>query len=391
MNDNRPTYISLTGEKSHKVNIPIGQGSFSIGTKGLSEGEYDVWVEKDSRINWDAFNEFFTGYGRQHSELYPYGDWPRFLYYSGNDQGFIDWSSKRPVEDFHWSPQENVFVDLTKANINRMFIHTEKYTSRISIGDKIRDLFLSGNLENINIETCSTIPYLYFSPHCSQKEIAPYQLPVFKALKDVTSVAMDNSPAGQAFDCESLLQFQNITALSLTGNLIHLEVLAELTHLERIGLRYVPDLTNMPKLTSWKNLKSFIGYNIEETKGKVLRAELNKLLKEEELDYSSVSKLRKAIWFTTEYDIPFSDWESKNAKIATKAYKASLKEINKSKTENEVHEAIARFIEVINQLDNIETSEREDAGVAVGQLIESSALGISQKTGQRWFDEIRDF
>lgn len=40
-------YISLTGEKSHKVTIPLGQGSFSIGTKGVSKGNYDVWVEKD--------------------------------------------------------------------------------------------------------------------------------------------------------------------------------------------------------------------------------------------------------------------------------------------------------------------------------------------------------
>lgn len=391
MNDNRSTYISLTGEKSHKINIPIGQGSFSIGTKGFSEGEYDVWVEKDSRINWDAFNQFLTGYGQQHPELYPYGDWPRFLYYSGNDQGFISWSSKRPVEDFHWSPKENVFVDLTKVNINRMSIHTEKYTIRISIGDNIRDFFLSGNLENIDIEKCSTIPYLYFSPLCSQNKTLPYQLPVFKALENAASVNINNSPIGQAFDCKSLLQFQNLKALSLTGNLIHLDVLAELKHLETIGLRFVPDLTNIPKLTVWENLKSFIGYNIEETKGKVLRTELNKLLKEKELDYSGISKLRKAIWFTTEYNIPFSSWESKNAKIATKAYKTCLKEINKSKTENEVHEAIARFIEVINQLDNIETSEREDAGVAVDQLIESSALGISQKTGQLWFDEIRDF
>ena len=38
----KPIYISLTGEKSHKITIPAGQGSFSIGTMGLSEGKYDV-------------------------------------------------------------------------------------------------------------------------------------------------------------------------------------------------------------------------------------------------------------------------------------------------------------------------------------------------------------
>ena len=43
----REYVISLTGKDSHKVMIPAGQGSFSIGTKGLSEGKYDVWVEPD--------------------------------------------------------------------------------------------------------------------------------------------------------------------------------------------------------------------------------------------------------------------------------------------------------------------------------------------------------
>ncbi len=47
--------ISLTGENSHKLTIPPGQGSFAIGTKGISEGKYDVYVEKDSRINWNAW------------------------------------------------------------------------------------------------------------------------------------------------------------------------------------------------------------------------------------------------------------------------------------------------------------------------------------------------
>ena len=83
--------ISLTGKDSHKVMIPAGQGSFSIGTKGLSEGKYDVWVEPDSVIDWNAFNAFYTGYGEEKKAEYPYGDWPRWFYYSGNDTGFIEW------------------------------------------------------------------------------------------------------------------------------------------------------------------------------------------------------------------------------------------------------------------------------------------------------------
>lgn len=281
---------------------------------------------------------------------------------------------------------------MSKADINRMFVHIEVHNITILVGDNIRDLFLSGNLENINIEKCSNIPpYLYFTPLFSKKENSSYQLPVFDAFKNAASVDVSISPIGRAFDCKSLLQFQNLTALNLKGNLVNLEALSELKHLERIGLRYVPDLSHMPKISDWVNLKSFIGYNVEETKGKLLRAELNKLLKEREMDYSGVTKLRKAIWFTTEYGIPFSDWDSKNSKFATNAYKACLKQIRRSQTEKEVQDAIICFIEAINQLNNIETSERDDVWIAVTQLIESFSSKISQKTAQKWFDEIRDF
>ena len=391
MERDKPMYISLTGEKSHKVTIPAGQGSFSIGTKEISEGKYDVWVEKDSPINWNAFNEFYTLSGKQNAERYPNGNWPRFFYYSGNDKGFIDWSFQRKIEDFHWTPKENLSVDLTKANINRFFLHTEANIIELSIGDSILSLFLSGNLENIYIERCTIVPRLSFAPFFSKIDPKPYQLPIYKSLEKTTSVEISSSPIGQAFDCKSILQFSNLTSLNLSGNLVNLEALAELKHLERIGLRFVPDLTDMPKLTTWKSLKSFIGWNIEETAGKVLKTELNALSKEKELDYSNVSKLRKTIWFITEYGIPFSGWEDKSAKIATKAYKVCLKEVKKLKKESEIRKAIIEFVEVINKLPNIETSEREDVGIAVSQLVKSSVLDISEETGNKWFDEIRDF
>lgn len=113
--------------------------------------------------------------------------------------------------------------------------------------------------------------------------------------------------------------------------------------------------------------------------------------KEREFSCSSVSKLRKSIWFATEYGIPFSAWESKRAKAATRAYKACLKEVKKGETEEAVHEAIVRFVETLNTLPDMETTEREDAGTAVSQLVEAADLGISQETGQAWFDEVRDF
>jgi len=379
----KPMYYSLTGENSHEVMIPAGQGSFSIGTTGLSSGKYDVWVDRDLPIFWNTFDDLTVPAG------YP---WPRWFYYSGNDTGFVDWASKRPIEGFSWWPQESTSIDLSNAKISTFSIHTENSKIAVSTGDKIRQFDLSGNLENIDIKKCTQVPRLNFSPLCEKAETRLYQLPVYRPFEKATSIQVEVSPIGQAFDCISLLQFPNLSELRLNGNLANLEVLAELKHLEKIWLWFVPDLSDMPKIATWKKLKSFVALNIEETAGKALRVELKELMKTKQLeDFSTVSRLRKTIWFTTEYGIPFSDWEGKNAKIATSAYKACLKEIKKSKTEDEVQKAIVAFVEVINGLPDIETVEREDAHTAVNQLVESSALGISQETGSRWFDEFRDF
>lgn len=383
--------IALTEEKLYKIAVPLGQGSLSIGTKGLSKGKYDVWVEKGSVINWDAFNGFYTGAGEWNKEYYPYGDWPRFFYYSGDDSGFIEWSYKRKMESFHWCPHADAAVDLTNADIAELTIHTETNTVQIAIGNKIRTLRLSGRPENFDVKACTAMPNLSFDFTCAQTEAPECRLPVYKALENATSVAVNNSPVGPAFDCGSLLQFSGLKHLDLTGSMTNVSALAELKSLERIGLRFVPVIQDMPELKSFQHLKSFIGYNIEETAGKALRAELNKLKKEKELDFSSVTKLRKSIWFVTEYGIPFSGWEEKNAEIATKAYKLCMKKIKKAGTKSELREAVLGFIGTINGLEGIETSEREDAGEAVSRLMEVSALDIPQEQWQQWFDEARDF
>lgn len=390
MGQNREFIISLTGKDSHKVVISKGQGSFSIGTKGISEGKCDVWVEQDSVINWDAFNELYTGYGQENKDKFPYGDWPRWFYYSGNDMGFIAWSSKRKIEEFHWSPKTDRIVDLSNANISRLSIHTQNSKIQILAGEKTNFLTLSGTLENFDFIECSPIPYLSFCPYCLQEE-SSYQLPLYETLMQATCVTIHNSPAQVAFDCASLLQFPNLRFLNLEGNMTNLNALAQLKELEGMELRYIPNLQGIPKLASWNKLTHFICWNIEENAGKSFREELKKLKKERTMSFVSVSKLRKPIWFDTEYGIPFSGWEIKNAKAATKAYKSCFNKIKKSETESGIQEAIIEFVEKINCLKNIETAEREDVGTAMSQLIENAPFGIPEEKWMQWFDEARDF
>lgn len=391
MERNIPIYISLTGENSHKITIPPGQGSFSIGTKLVSNGKYDVWVDSNAPINWNVFNEMYTPHGKQHTDVFPYGDWPRFLYYSGNDSSFIQWSEKRKIERMHWSPLATIKADFSKANIYELSVHVSSHPIELTLGGGIQKLFLSGNLENITVNTSTPLLLLHLAPQPEPAHTL-YRLPEFSDLsKVVDSIYADNAITGPAMDCNSLLQFKNAKSLNMSGNITNIQALAVLTDLETLGLRTIPDLTGMPTLATWTKLNSFIGWNIEETLGKVLQQELKAILKEKQMAYSSVSKLRKKVWFKTEYGIPFTNWDSKNAKTATKAYKTALKEISKAKSEQQVKQAIVKLIELINTLPNIETVEREDTGTAVEQLVESSPLNLPQELAAKWFDEIRDF
>lgn len=383
MDGNQPVTISLTGPNSHTVKIPPGQGSFSIGINEMLKKDFDVIVDNSLPVNWTAFDEFKTPAG---------SPWPRFIYYWGDDTGFIEWSKKRAIEDFFWRPNKSVSIDLNNAQISRLSIQSNENRITLALGNKIGWLNLLGNLENFDLTQVPIMPNLNLCPNTAKANSATsYRLPQFKTLKEITSLDVKVEPLGQAFDCESLLQFPGLLHLNLTGNITNVHCLAKLENLESIGIRYAPALEGFPSLNTFKKLKSFIGWNIEENAGKRLNTELKNLSKERELDHSSVSKLRSPIWFTTEYGIPFSNWDEKNAKVATKAYKTALKEILKSKAEDGVKEAVARFIEVINKLPNIETTEREDAAIAVEQLVAASTVKIPREKANKWFDENRDF
>lgn len=383
--------LSLTGEDSHVFHKPSGQGSLSIGTKGISEGKYDIWVEEGYPINWEAFNGLYIPASRNDLHRHPYGDWPRWFYYSGDDAGFISWSSRRYIEDFTWILHRGTAVDLTGAHIGRFFLRVPEEPVKLKVGKQIGRLSVSGRLENLELQDCGGLTGAVFEHFVPQEGTDAYRLPVFDALRGALYISIGNEPMGQPFDCDSLLQFPELTCLSLWGNVTNLAALARLKHLESLELRYVPDLRGMPCLGCWAKLNCFIGYNIEETAGKAFRAQLRQLAKEREFAAARVTQLRKAIWFATEYGIPFSDWEDKKAKAAVRAYKACLKEVGKAETEDSVRQAVTLFVRTFNRLPDMETVEREDVFTAVDQLVEAAGLGISRETGRAWFDGVREF
>lgn len=376
-----PFYMSLTKENSHKVKISAGQGRFSIGTKGVTTSKCDAMVEVGDQINWNAFDEFQVPAG---------GNWPRVMEYHGDDVSFTKWSASREMEAMEWIPLDTTTVDFSDACIRQLTITIDK-PIHIILGDQIKDVYFRGNISNLTLENYTHLEALSFSFSSNPNSVAPIGLPLFSKTAHIKDINIVTKVKGQPFDCNSLLQFTNLTAIALSGNVCNLEALKSITALEVLELRYMSDLSTLPTLNSWPNLNYFIGWNIEESTGKLLKKQLAVLEKEKSFKYASVSNLKKPEWFITEFGIPFGIWPTKNNKVAVKAYKEALKAIKKASSVADVEAAIKILVEVINELPNIETTEREDTWEAVMQLVSFSPIEIAEDTASKWFDQYRDF
>jgi len=374
--------LSLTGKDSHKVNITPGQGRFTIAPKTSGE-KADAYVEADTPIQWEVFNDFKVPAG---------GNWPRVMDYVGNDTRFIEWTEQREMESFDWRLMAPATVDFSKAKIEYLSVDNNDYPLNIKLGnERLRGLSLQGNPHKITLEMAVPLKSISFALNTEKKDSTPVFLPEFEALKDITTINISTAIGGQPFDCGSLLQFKKLKAVRLYGNMCNMEALGKLD-LSCIEVRYCPDMTGLPPLNTWKDLNYCIFWNVEEERGKLLRKELKELSKTREMnEYASVSNLHPKSWFATEFNIPFASWEGKNGREALKAYKTTLKAIKKAKKEKEVKDLLEALIAVINSLPNIETTEREDTYEAVCQLAEVAPFEIDEEKVQLWFDEARDF
>lgn len=110
--------LSLTGKDSHKVNITPGQGRFTIAPKTSGE-KADAYVDADTPIQWEVFNDFKVPAG---------GNWPRVMDYVGNDTRFIKWIEQREMESFD-SPQATLCH--LKVSPSAIYKHTQAVHCRL--------------------------------------------------------------------------------------------------------------------------------------------------------------------------------------------------------------------------------------------------------------------
>nr|WP_208920403.1 hypothetical protein [Paenibacillus uliginis] len=381
--------IDLTGPHSHTLVIRPGVGSLSIGPSHLGK-RADLHVAPDARIDWTVFDAFATPAG---------SPWPRFLYYTGSDAGFLDWAQKRPIEEMTWAPvlSADTVVDASQSILYGLHIQLSQTGGRLSL--KLPKgpfrLNVSGDLARF-LATGDMPSSLTLAPRTSRrKNDPPCTLPDLGELHKVTSLTLHNAPLGQPISLDCLDRFPNLDSLSLWGNFCDMDLLARHAQLTNLELRFMPDLEDLPSLETWPLLDRFIAYNVEETAGKRLRQQMKTRAKTRPwTGYASVSQLRKPEWWRSEFGRPFSSWPKRLAKLANEAYNVAQATLAQARSLTDAEAAITAFTVRFNALKGIETTEREDLGEAVWQLSQSDHLigqPITEETAQRWFDAAREY
>lgn len=383
--------IDLTGPHSHTLVIEPGVGSLSIGPSHLGR-KADLYVEPDAHIDWTVFDAFATPAG---------SPWPRFLYYTGSDAGFFDWAWERPIEEMSWVPilSADTVADASRSKLHALHIGLDPSAGRLHLKlPKRLDYFrlsVSGDLSRFSAD--GDMPYsLTLAPRTSRRNNGvPFLLPDLGELHQATNLTLRNEPLAQPISLECLSRFPNLTSLSLWGNFCDLDQLACQAQLTNLELRYMPDLDDLPPLDTLPLLDSFIAFNVEEITGKRLRQQLKTRANTRPWNgYTSVSKLRKPEWWTTEFGRPFSSWPKRLAKLANEAYDVAQAALAQARSLADAEAAITAFTVRFNTLKGIETVEREDLGEAVRQLSQSNHLigqPIPEEMAERWFDAARDY
>ncbi|MBD8577610.1 hypothetical protein IFR09_26620 [Pseudomonas syringae] len=386
--------IDLTGPASHTLTREPGVGLLRLGP--ASQGKQaDLHVEAHLPLNWHAFDAFTTPAG---------SPWPRALYYTGSDEGVFAWARQRPIETLHWTPilTQDTRIDASHSAIQILAVDLSAPGAHLHLtlpgqqtGGAHRHLSLKGDLTRLSIDgdlPCS----LDLAPATlARHTAAPFELPDLGALHQVDTLSLHNGPMAQPISLKGLERFAQLRSLSLYGHFCDLERLADHRDLHTLHLRFMPALEGLPALDHWPLLEGFVAFNVEAEAGKRLRQQLKARSKVRAwAGHASVSQLRSAAWWQSEFGRPFSAWPKRQATLANQAFDQALAQLAQAQDLTQAEAAISTFAARFNAFKNIETGEREDLGEAVWQLSQTPQavqLGVTASLALRWFDTARDY
>ncbi|WP_371572884.1 hypothetical protein [Streptomyces sp. NBC_01314] len=371
----------------------------------------DVVVESDEAVDWSVFEGMTTPSG---------GLWPRWIHYVGNDTSVFAWAVERPIEALRFQPETpGLVIDASASRINTLNItHGElPVTVKPPPGTGSNEVIFAGDPSVLTVVPApGPLPRVALRlpsqptpgrvPAPADGSAGARALPPLTGLADAESLEIAAGPLDVPLDLRSLTQLHSLRKLRLQGGVAHPEALADLP-LHTLELRMVPDLTGLPPLTAWPELASFLGWNIDATVGKRLRADLKKRGLATRWETTAhggrttsavwqVSHLRTAPWFVTQSGLPFTVWPRRTAKQAVTAFKTAAKILDRTDTagtdgHTAAQQAIEEFTRALNQIDGIYTAEREDAATAVLQLARLATPPIPEHDALAWFDRSREF
>lgn len=256
-------------------------------------------------------------------------------------------------------------------------------------------LALYGDLSRVTVE--GKVPRtLLLHPALGRRPGAsPGLLPDLGMLHGARALYLYGNPLGQPLSLRGIDRFTGLERLALWGSFADWDALAALPLLTNLEIRYCPDLDGLPALETWPALDSFIAFNVDDTAGKRLKAQVKARAKRQPWrSHTSVTQLRKAAWWHAEYGRPFAGWRGRQAKAANAAYDAAQAALETASTATAAQTAIHAFASHFNTLKGIETTEREDIAEAVwqfSQLPQVVALGVTPDAAQQWFDAVREY
>lgn len=257
-------------------------------------------------------------------------------------------------------------------------------------------LRLSGDLDAIVIEQQGAAPLglvmveldaLAALPRRKAPPGPPRALPATLGITRARELNITTHPNATPFDARSLADFADLESLKIHGAVVHLEALAALP-LRSLGLRYVPDASSLPALSTWSDLDSVVIWNSDAATTKRIRRELRTLPPSE--SFRSATLGRSAAWFATECGLPFSGWPRAAAARAKRAFMPAAAQMRAATSAADAIDAIDAFVTAANTLPNVMTEEREDLAEAVALLADMTEH-IDQTAAAARFDALRDF
>ena len=392
---------------------------------GPADTDPDVVIEAGDAMDWSFFDGMTTPAG---------GLWPRWITYVGDDVSVFAWARERRVERLEFRPvTPGLVLDVSGARISDLAIGHGRLPVTVAgiARENTGTLICDGDPSALTVRLASLpLPRITLRlprnpapngvPAPADGSAGSQALPPIPGLADVESLEIATAPLDVPVDLRSLAQFPRLRQLRIWGAVAYPQALADLP-LTDLSLRMVPDLAGLPPLTAWPKLSSFLAWNVHAATGKRLRADLKKrglTTRWETNSYMSapptgsdrlsppfdagatsaaevwsVDQLRTASWFVTESGLPFAGWSRKQSKPAVAAFKAAARLLGAAGNDepSAAREAIEGFTRALNEIGDLETPEREDAGTAVLQLARLAVPPVPDAEALAWFDDIRDF